>query len=178
MNVKMYDKLKEILCSTLLVGIDKQRKTLKLKEPSAKKYRNNPILLHGLPENAVVIKLDKQCNYLNKSCANINQSCDYVILLEKKGKPFAVFIELKTKHAANAYNQIKFSIPFVKYIEAILLETGSKIIFNQKYAVFKVIKKLAKQTPKNKPYKTEKIEKRELKIFNKCPNINVGKLIS
>jgi len=176
----MYRNLKNIINSDILNSIDQNDGYVNLKEDIAPRYKNNPILLGGLHRDTVVVKLDKiQCNYLNKRYSNINRNCDYLLFSEINNKNYAVFIELKSKKGIAGYNQIKYSVPFVKYLEAILTEeTGSNKPFKQVYVVFKTPSRLSKQRTKNIGIKTVKIDNRNIKIINKPHKINITKLIS
>ena len=175
----MYRNLKNIINSDILNSIDQNDGCVKLKEDTAPRYENNPILLGGLHKDTVVVKLDKiQSNYLNKKYADINKSCDYVLFSGINNKNYAIFIELKSRKGWGT-KQIKYSIPFVKYLEAILTEeTGNPKTFEQIYVVFKASGRLAKQKTKNIKIKTEKIDNRSIKIINKPHRINIAKLIS
>lgn len=143
-----YRNLEAVLNDEILVSIDRSRQdngsvTLKEDSPGAKLKK---IVVNGLPEATVVFKLDldkegfkQKSPYLDPSHKGLHGGCDYVIFTRYRKRHWFIFCELKSGSAKGGKAQIYNSIPFVKYLEALLVchyqwEEGK---LKYRYVVFK-----------------------------------------
>jgi len=111
--------MREIFCdSQVLQGIDQLRREIILKEEE----NNQKIIIGGIPDNSILIKLDVNQNnykqksfYLRRGKEFIHKGCDYALILPDQGK--IILFELKSsKPKEKRYvDQFRASEIFMKY---------------------------------------------------------------
>ncbi len=151
-----YSAIKSLLNPDILKGIDQVNGRVQLKEVSSEaKLRS--VWIHGLHENAVVFKLDKdhkdfskKSPFLNPSLKDIHKGCDYIIISRHGNRNAIIFCELKSNDQGGAKRQLHCSIPFVDFLTSLLKIHGGEDIggFERHFVIFSSAKRLRKQRTK------------------------------
>ncbi len=106
---------------------DSDKASVTLKEP---KSSTSEVTIHGLPLDAIVIKVDKFKSPDTILTENKGQRkrADYIIVANKNGKKNILHIEMKTTNDNNKYiiKQLKGSACFVGYCKSIAKEFWNK----------------------------------------------------
>jgi hypothetical protein len=153
--------MKEIFCDEyVLKQIDQIKGEVELKE----EITGQAIIIGGLPNDAVVIKLDvdkreykKRSAYLRAGLEYIHKGCDYCIILPNLQK--AVFFELKSNNPKGYADQFVVSELFVEYCANLwnkykcdtMKLLSLRVLLSPKYdAVYTKIDRMHKTTKKDR----------------------------
>ncbi|ATA67647.1 hypothetical protein CGC48_02750 [Capnocytophaga cynodegmi] len=133
--------MKDIFCDKKVIkGIDSNNKEIILKEGKQQ------IIVGGIPDNAILIKLDieeryykQKSFYLKKGIKFIHKGCDYVLILENEAK--IILFELKSNNTKGYVDQFIASEIFMKYCSELYFYISNRnieykfhrILFSYKY---------------------------------------------
>lgn len=109
--------MRDIFCDVhVLKNIDQLKGEINLKEEDT----GQSIIIGGIPENAVLLKLDvdkkgykKRSAYLRSSCEFIHQGCDYCLILPDFSQAF--LFELKSQRPKGYADQFVAAELFIEY---------------------------------------------------------------
>ncbi len=137
------DDLGKVINSKVHVPIATDKGNVVLKE-DALNAQFSQIEITGLPEKSFVILMDyREKGFLRYShflsgYKGINKRCDYILFTIEDNRKTVIFCELKSDNPRKASSQISSTVPFIKFIDEVLISHFKTTIseFEHKYICF------------------------------------------
>ncbi len=157
--MKLHNHLQKLLVTNCLSKVKDGNISLK----GGQGKDRYPVELTGIDsKNISVINLGKgpHSSLISKD-SGYNKICDYLILIPRqKGKPVALFCELKKTYKQTGGNQLYSSVPFMDYIQSMLrIHFNENYQFNHQFIIIacKTASRLDKQGVRPDPIQKETI---------------------